>query len=198
MKSKIPAINLLIIIIISIFLIFIFISCAPTVTEKIDVNKEESESETGGISEKEIEELEETVEVVDYENAQIGAEIKGYIPSFLCTDIDNYIKIEITNTSDFTWISSGEDMVRIGYHYYGQDVGDNNYDNPARTSLPNNLKPGESATIEVLIIGITNKGIYVLQIDPVLEGHFWFSSKGIPMLEGRTYFGSCTDQSESE
>lgn len=198
MKFKMPAINLLIIIIISIFLIFIFISCAPKVTEKIDVNKEESESETGGISEKEIEELEETVEVVDYENAQIGAEIKGYIPSFLCTDIDNYIKIEITNTSDFTWISSGEDMVRIGYHYYGQDVGDNNYDNPARTSLPNNLKPGESATIEVLIIGITNKGIYVLQIDPVLEGHFWFSSKGIPMLEGRTYFGSCTDQSESE
>jgi len=195
MKSKIPAINLLIIIITSLFLILTFISCSPRITDKIDVTEEESE----GISEEEVKELEEeAVEVVDYESAQLGAEIKGYIPSFLCTDSDNYIKIEITNTSDFTWRSSGENMVRIGYHYWGQDVDYSEYDNPARTSLPNNLKPGESATIEVLIIDITNKGIYVLQIDPVLEGHFWFSSKGIPMLEGRTYFGSCTGQSESE
>jgi len=190
MKFKIPAINLLIATIISFFLILTFISCSPRITDKIDVTEEESE----GISEEEVEELEEeAVEVVDYESAQVGAEIKGYIPSFLCTDSDNYIKIEITNTSDFTWISSGENMVRIGYHYYGQDVDYTEYDNPSRTSLPNNLKPGESATIEVLIIGVVNEGIYVLQIDPVLEGHFWFSSKGIPMLEGRTYFGSCTD-----
>jgi len=82
---------------------------------------------------------------------------------------------------------------KIGYHYWGQDVDYSEYDNPSRTSLPNNLEPGESATIEVLIIGVTNEGIYVLQIDPVLEGHFWFSSKDIPMLEGRTYFGSCSD-----
>lgn len=195
MKSKIPAINLLIIIITSLFLILTFISCSPRITDKIDVTEEESE----GISEEEVKELEEEAfDIVDYESAQVGAEIKGYIPSFLCTDSDNYIKIEITNTSDFTWRSSGENMVRIGYHYWGQDVDYSEYDNPARTSLPNNLKPGESATIEVLIIDITNKGIYVLQIDPVLEGHFWFSSKGIPMLEGRTYFGSCTGQSESE
>jgi len=190
MKFKIPAINWPVIIIISFFLILTFISCSPRITDKIDVTKEGPE----GISEEEVEELkEEAVDVVDYESAQVGAEINGYIPSFLCTDSDNYIKIEITNTSDFTWRSSGEDMVRIGYHYWGQDVDYSEYDNPARTSLPNNLKPGESATIEVLIIDITNKGIYVLQIDPVLEGHFWFSSKGIPMLEGGTYFGSCTD-----
>lgn len=190
MKFKIPAINWPVIIIISFFLILTFISCSPRITDKIGVTEEESE----GISEEEVEELkEEAFDVVNYESAQVGAEIKGYIPSFLCTDSDNYIKIEITNTSDFTWKSSGENMVRIGYHYYGQNVEDFNYDNPARTSLLNNLKPGESATIEVLIIDITNKGIYVLQIDPVLEGHFWFSSKGIPMLEGRTYFGSCTD-----
>ena len=186
MRFKIPAINWPVIIIISLFLILTFISCSPRITDKIDVTEEESKEE-------EIIEIEEIVEVVDYERAQVGAEIKGYIPSFLCTDSDNYIKIEITNTSDFTWISSGKNMVRIGYHYWGQDVDYSEYDNPSRTSLPNNLEPGESATIEVLIIGVTNEGIYVLQIDPVLEGHFWFSSKDIPMLEGRTYFGSCSD-----
>jgi len=190
MRFKIPAINWPVTTIISLFLILTFISCSPRITDKIDVTEEGLE----GISEEEVEELEEEiVEVVDYERAQVGAEIKGYIPSFLCTDSDNYIKIEITNTSDFTWISSGKNMVRIGYHYWGQDVDYSEYDNPSRTSLPNNLEPGESATIEVLIIGVTNEGIYVLQIDPVLEGHFWFSSKDIPMLEGRTYFGSCSD-----
>jgi len=190
MKFKVPAINLLIISIMSSFLILTLVSCLSTATDKIDVTPPQGSED---ISEEEIAELEEVVEVVDYERAQFGAEIKGYIPSFLCTDRDNYIKIEITNTSDFTWISSGKNMVRIGYHYWGQDVDYSEYDNPARTSLPNNLEPGESATIEVLIIGVTNEGIYVLQIDPVLEGHFWFSSKGIPMLEGRTYFGSCSD-----
>jgi hypothetical protein len=195
MKFKMQAINLLVIIIISFFLILTFISCSPRITDKIDVTKEESE----GISEEEVEELEEEAfDVVDYESAQVGAEIKGYIPSFLCTDSDNYIKIEITNTSDFTWKSSGEDTVRIGYHYYGQDVDYRDYDKTTRTLLPNNVEPGESVTIEVLINDITHKGIYVLQIDPVLEGYFWFSSKGIPMLEGRAYFGSCTGQSESE
>lgn len=189
MKFKIPAINWPVATIISLFLILTFISCSPRITDKIDVTEEESKDTI----EEETIEIEEIVEVVDYERAQLGAEIKGYIPSFLCTDRDNYIKIEITNTSDFTWISSGKNMVRIGYHYWGQDVDYSEYDNPSRTSLPNNLEPGESATIEVLIIGVTNEGIYVLQIDPVLEGHFWFSSKDIPMLEGRTYFGSCSD-----
>ncbi len=190
MKFKIPAINWPVTTIISLFLILTFISCSPRITDKIDVTEEESEDTI----EEETIEIEEIADVlVDYEKVQVGAEIKGYIPSFLCTDSDNYIKIEITNTSDFTWISSGKNMVRIGYHYWGQDVDYSKYDNPARTSLPNNLEPGESATIDVLIIGVTNEGIYVLQIDPVLEDYFWFSSKGIPMLEGRPYFGSCTD-----
>ena len=193
MKFKIPAINLLVIIIISFFLILTFISCSPRITDKIGVTEEEPE----GISEEEIEELEEeAVEAVDYENAQFGAEIKGYIPSFLCTDSNNYIKIEITNTSDFIWRSDGQNQVKIGYHYWGQDVENADYfdyDSTTRTPLPNDVEPGESATIEVLISDITHKGTYVLQIDPVLEGYYWFSGKEIPMLEGRVYFDSCSD-----
>ena len=38
---------------------------------------------------------EETIPLVDYQNATIGAEMTGAIPSFLCTNEDNYIKIEI-------------------------------------------------------------------------------------------------------
>ena len=195
MKLRISAINLLTISTLLIFLIFTLITaCTTPVTDKIGVSEEEQQQE----QEEEIQELEETEEAVDYENAQFGAEIKGYIPSFLCTDSDNYIKIEITNTSDFTWRSGGQNPVRIGYHYYGQDVDYSDYDNTTRTLLSNNVEPGESAAIEVLINDITHKGNYVIQIDLVLEGICWFSAKEVTMLEGIAYFSSCTGQTESQ
>lgn len=194
MKLKTSAINLLTISILLIFLIFTsFTACTTPVTDKIGVSEEEQQQE----QEEELQELEETEEAVDYENAQFGAEIKGYIPSFLCTDSDNYIKIEITNTSDFTWRTGGQNSVRIGYHYYGQDVDYSDYDNTTRTLLSNNVEPGESAIIEVSINDITHKGNYVIQIDLVLEGICWFSAKEVPMLEGKAYFSSCMGQPES-
>lgn len=192
MVSKMSKAKLLIIGIISILAFFIISSCAPVV-DKVDVEREGTSSEeTGNILEEGVKEPEE-FEVVDYENAVIGAEIAGYIPSYLCTNADNYVKIQITNTSDFTWKCNGKDRVSIGYHYYGQDVDYSDYDKTTKTLLPDNLKPGETATVEVLINDITHEGFYVVQIDPVLEGHFWFSAKGVPMLEGKTYFGSCMD-----
>ncbi len=184
MKSKIKSIIFLIFLIISISLILNTISCSTPSTDKIDV--------TPPGSEEDIKELEETYELIDYENAEIGAEISGYIPSFLCTDSDNYIKIEIKNTSDFTWRANGENRVRISYHYYGQDVDNSGYENN-RTSLPNNLEPGESTSVEVLVNAITEEGTYILQIDPVIEGFDYLSNREVEMLQGKVYFYSCTD-----
>ncbi len=162
------------------------------------VNNNGDKEDLPGFTEEELEQIkeaieEEEIEIIDYNIALIGAELYGYMPSFLCTDTDNYVKIEVTNTSDFTWRAEGKNMVRVGYHYYGQDVDYTEYDKTSRSALPENLEPGETATVEVLINDITNSGIYVVQIDLVLEGHFWFSSKEIPMIEGRAFFGSCMD-----
>ena len=190
MRSKTPAISMLIISVISIFMIITLFACTPLETKKIDVDVDEGEART-------LEESEEEIVTVDYENAEFGAEIKGYIPFFLCTDTDNYVKIEITNTSDFTWQNNGNNPVRAGYHYYGQDVDYSEYDNNSRTVFPNDVEPGESVTVEVLINDITNKGTYVVQIDLVLEGYFWFSAKEIPLLQNNVYFSSCGDGSES-
>ena len=135
------------------------------------------------------------VEEVDFTNVTIGAEIKGYVPSYMLTDKDNFIKIEITNTSDFAWRTDRPNLVRIGYHYYGQDVDFTDYDRTARSELPQEVNPGETVTIDVLINDIKNEGTYIIQIDPVMEGsniaenNFWFSSKGVSMLEGPAYFG---------
>jgi hypothetical protein len=185
MKSKKTALFFLMAGIISIFLILSVFSCTPAAGDKIDVTPPAG-------AEEDAEELEELYEQVDYENAEIGAEITGYIPSFLCTDSDNYIKIEIKNTSDFTWRAGGEDRVRISYHYWGQDVDNSAYENN-RTSLPDDLEPGESTFVEVLINAVTEEGIYILQIDPVIEGFDYLSNREVEMLQGKVYFYSCAD-----
>ena len=174
------------------FLIISSTSCSSilggSATAKTDVGGNQ-ESSNGDTSAQEISPVEE----VDFTNAIIGAEIKGYIPSYMLTDKDNIIKIEITNTSDFVWRTDRPNLVRIGYHYYGQDVDFTDYDRTARSALPQEVNPGETVTIDVLINDIKNEGTYVIQIDPVMEGIFWFSDKGVSWLEGTAYFGPSGD-----
>ncbi len=189
-----------------IFLIIPSISCSGLLApaEKIDVAESgeeaaaaESSAEPEAMSGDTMALEEEVVPEVDYQNATVGAEMIGAIPSFLCTNKDNYIKIKITNTSDFTWRNSRPGVVRIGYHYYGQDVDYVDYDGTQRTVLPKPVEPGETIMVIVLINDIINPGTYVIQIDPVLEGNeipennFWFSSKGVGMIQGQSYFDEC-------
>jgi hypothetical protein len=167
-------------------------------TDKTDVaasqessggNEENTNDNTGSVEETS------AVAAVDFANATIGADIKGYIPSYMLTNKDNFVKIEITNTSDFVWGTDVPNLVRMGYHYYGQDVDFTDYDRTARTVLPHEVNPGETVTVDVLINDIKNEGTYIIQIDPVMEGsdipenNFWFSSKGVSMLEGSVFFG---------
>ena len=183
------------------FLIISSTSCSSilggSVAAKTDVagNQESSTVNEENVNGDTIAQETPPVEEVDFANATIGAEIKGYVPSYMLTDKDNFIKIEITNTSDFAWRTDRPNLVRIGYHYYGQDVDFTDYDRTARSELPQEVNPGETVTIDVLINDIKNEGTYIIQIDPVMEGsniaenNFWFSSKGVSMLEGPAYFG---------
>lgn len=128
-------------------------------------------------------------DLTDYDNVKVGAEIKGAIPGFLTTNKDNYVGVEIKNTSDFTWRNDSKNSVRVGYHYYGQDIDASNYDSTTRTELGKNVAPGETIEVYVLINDIKQPGNYVIQIDLVLEGKYWFSSKDVEMIESPVYFG---------
>ncbi len=195
-KSLIFGAILIIVLLISVFLI----SCSPAAVS----SGENSGSKAGEeLTTEEIEELaealkEEVVEAVDFESAQLGAELSGYMPSYLCSNADNYVAVEVTNTSDFTWRVSGTNTVRIGYHFYGQDVDFVEYDKTARSVLPNDLEPGETARVEVLINDIINPGIYVVQIDIEVKGYAWLSSLDVPMVEGRVYFEDCGDDQRED
>ena len=209
-KSKFIIFTFLsLILIFSLFLSFSLSGCSLLLgdqTTQETGNKETLEtSEQGNSSETKTDiettgEPEQPIESIpDLTNAKIGAEMKGAIPSYLCINKENIIKIEIKNTSDFTWRIESPNVVRLGYHYFGQDVDYVDYDRTTRTVLPHEVKPEETVTVEVQIVDITNEGTYVIQIDPVLEGNdvpdnnFWFSSKGVTMLEGSVYFGKCTN-----
>lgn len=204
--------------IISIIFIFFISSCSallPSAAEKTDVDNPEI-TETSEPANDDIDEIasEETmaleedvesdsgeiIEEIDFDNAVVDAEVTGYIPSVLCTNKDNLIRITITNKSDFTWRNKKPGAVRISYHYYGQDVDFSDYDNNPRTELPKKIEPGETISVEVLVNSISNAGYYIIQIDPILEGNenpednFWFSNKEIKMIEGLCYFGPCGEE----
>jgi hypothetical protein len=203
-QKKIKLVSLIIILAI---LTMLFISCSALlpVSDSSTENGQEQQDTGNGSSEItdqasgdsiSSEENMESVETVDYASAKVAAEMRGYVPSFLSTVNDNYIEITITNNSDFEWRNEKPAVVRIGYHYYGQDVDYSDYDKTVRTPLPNPVKPGETITVRVLVNDIKNPGYYVIQIDPVLEANtlpednFWFSNKGVTMLEGKCYFGT--------
>ncbi len=163
---------------------------AAPATSKIDVG-------SGSMADDEmVKALEESIveeDFTDYDNVSASAELKGAIPNFLCTNTDNYIKVEVTNTSDFTWRKDGPHSVRISYHYFGQDVDYSEYDKTRRTGISENIEPNESTEVLLLIDDITNPGMYILQIDIVLEGKYWFSSQGLEMIEGPVLFGECSN-----
>lgn len=195
MIKKLNISQILILLIPISLIIMLSISCSGPQEEGTTPPAPEGKQSEQLVEEQPVEEeiVEVIEEQVDYDSVDVDAEIKGFIPGYLCLDKENLIEIEITNNSDFTWKKDGEHMVRIGYHYYHKQSGTESYDNPTRTSLEQDLKPGETATIEVLVDNITQEGEYILRIDPVLEGKYWFSTKGVEMLEGETYFGPCSN-----
>jgi len=163
--------------------------------EEGNINDKENEQDSESAAEVEEEIVEEVKgeDLTDYDNAKVGAKIKGAIPGFLCTNKDNIITLEITNTSDFIWRTDSRYQVKVGYHYYGQDVDASDYDGTSRSVFDKDVEPGETAKIDVIINDITKPGNYIIQIDLVLEGKYWFSAKGAEMLESPVFFSECSE-----
>jgi len=195
-NKKIKLIVFLSIFTITVLLISGMISCTAagssgnTASNNSGQANQNDTNDTGNVQEETITSVK-GEDLTNYDNVKVGAEIKGAIPSYLCTTKDNYITIEIKNTSDFTWRNDSKNAVRVGYHYYGQDVDASDYDGTSRTELKTNVAPGETTKVDVLINNIKQPGNYVIQIDLVLEGMYWFSSKGVAMIESPAYFGEC-------
>ncbi|MHB1253587.1 MAG: hypothetical protein ACYCZ1_05405 [Candidatus Humimicrobiaceae bacterium] len=197
--DKIRILILISVIMVSFLIIGSLVSCGSSSNVSVngdDVqtgNQNANTTNSNDVVQEEIVDSVKGEDLTDYDTAKAGAELKGAIPGFLCTNKDNIITVEIKNTSDFTWRNDSRNSVRVGYHYYGQDVDASDYDGTMRTELKNNVAPGETITVDMLINDIKQPGNYVIQIDLVLEGKYWFSSKEMQMIESPTYFGECNN-----
>jgi len=195
--NKIRITILVSVIAVSFLIIGSLVSCGVGSSDTSGANNSQTSSQDSGITGSDEVVQEETVDSVkgedltDYDTVKAGAELKGAIPGFLCTNTDNILTVEIKNTSDFTWRNDSVNSVRVGYHYYGQDVEASDYDSTMRTELANNVAPGETIKVDMLINDVKLAGNYIIQIDLVLEGKYWFSSKDMQMIESPVYFGEC-------
>jgi len=187
--GKIRIIILISAVMVSFLIISSLVSCGGSSNNAQTDNQNSVTTKGDGVVQEETVNSVKGEDLTNYDTAKAGAELKGAIPGFLCTNKDNIIVVEIKNTSDFTWRNDSANSVRVGYHYYGQDVDASDYDGTMRTELKNNVAPGETIKVEMLMNDIKQPGNYIIQIDLVLEGKYWFSSKGMEMIESPTYFG---------
>ena len=98
------------------------------------------------------------------------------IRSFFIADV------EVRNVSPVRWPSTGlpdsKYKIHLSYHWLntqGQSV----WDNGIRTSLPYDIKPGQSITTSAIIEALPTPGLYILEFDMLQESVAWFSTKNM-------------------
>ena len=102
-------------------------------------------------------------------------------PSAMDVDQTYVVSLDIANTGDFTWPSSGDNPVQIGYHWY-TSAGNLLVWDGERSALPSDVAPGGSTTVTASVIAPSSPGAYVLGWDLIHEGVTWFSLAGCGIL----------------
>ena len=94
--------------------------------------------------------------------------------------------VTLTNTSTVAWRAAGAHPVRLAYHWSDLDGRMVVWDG-ARTALAADVPAGATVTLRALIAPPTLFGAYVLQVDLVREGWFWFSAANVAPLSRTVY-----------
>ncbi len=97
--------------------------------------------------------------------------------------------VRVTNSSSFTWTSTGTAPVRLAYHWVDAAGAAVVWDG-VRTNLGPDLAPGASATLAATVAAPAAKGAYTLRFDLVREGIAWFSAKGVRPADVAATVGS--------
>jgi hypothetical protein len=102
------------------------------------------------------------------------------------------VAVTVKNTGSgpnaLTWTPTGANPVRLSYHWYqagtqpttaGPNFGAVVW-NGERTTLPGQVRPGQSVTLQATLKAPSTPGSYTLKWDLVHEGVTWFSQKNVP------------------
>ncbi len=108
-------------------------------------------------------------------------------PTTMIAGQTNAVRVTIRNTSYRTWPAGGVNQVRLGYHWYtsdGRDVPSSLWEDN-RASLPYDLRPGHSLSLNCNLSAPRTSGTYDVRWDMVEEMRTWFAWQGVPTLNVR-------------
>jgi hypothetical protein len=90
------------------------------------------------------------------------------------------VEVSVTNTGLASWPATGEQAVRLSYHWFASDGSTAQWDG-TRAVLKHDVAPGETATLVVDLHAPASDGSYVLAWDMVKEGAGWFAGNSTAM-----------------
>lgn len=102
----------------------------------------------------------------------------GELPETLQPGTPYRLPITVTNTGLAPWPVSGPSPVRLSYHWLDA-AGRMVVWDGARTDLPRDIAPGESVSLNALVVAPPQPGTYLLQWDLLQENVSWFSARGV-------------------
>jgi peptidoglycan hydrolase-like amidase len=102
----------------------------------------------------------------------------GEIPETLQPGTPYRLPITVTNTGLAPWPATGSSPVRLSYHWLDA-AGRMAIWDGARTDLPREIAPGESVSLNALVVAPAQPGSYLLQWDLLQENVSWFSARGV-------------------
>lgn len=105
------------------------------------------------------------------------AHFDGALPATARAGQIAHVPLTVRNDGPFDWNATGDDPVNISHHWRTA-AGDLIVWDGFRTSLPHDVRPGESVDVEVWFFAPAAPGSYVLEIDAVQESVTWFADKG--------------------
>lgn len=101
------------------------------------------------------------------------------------------LDVEVTNAGTASLTPALPNPVRLGYHLYDSS-GHMVVLDGKRTELPAALKPGERIRLELQVESPDQPGEYMLHVELVKEGAFWFGEKKIPPLTHPIHYAAAT------
>ncbi len=100
----------------------------------------------------------------------------GQVPALSAGSIVT-VPVTLRNDGPMTWWAERVPLVHLSYHWMSADKSHYVLFEGERTKLPHDVYPGQSVTVEAVLMAPPKPGEYYLQWDLVQENVTWFSEK---------------------
>jgi SpoIID/LytB domain protein len=109
-------------------------------------------------------------------------------PAAVIAGAEMPVEIRVTNTGLRPWPASGDQPVRLGYHWFDENGNTVLWDG-ATAALAADVSTGQATTLNVNVRAPQTNGTYTLAWDLMREGAGWFSGSAVAMKTERIVVG---------